>query len=190
MATAYTYDLTIDFSSGINIPKLNSEIKAQISTNFYSNVYGDKVKLIFDSALSGGDQTTLNGIISAHDPNNYAPIRNYYSIPINKSIDLSEIFIRVLSYAYAGNNIQKLENIKIISNMDTGNISYTTSVYDSTNDNEIVSKILLNTSEQINDLGTLNNLPNDNAEFDIQIKKTGGTINQKVYIQSIGFYFS
>jgi hypothetical protein len=71
MSATYTYSVSTDFSSGVNISRLNVEIlKSSIVTTLeYINVGvsgSDNCDIVFESSLSGGDATTLNGIVASH----------------------------------------------------------------------------------------------------------------------------
>lgn len=70
MTTIYTKSLTTDFGGTINESSLHAEIVAEggITPNL-SRVErnGDVVDIVFDSALSAGEQTTLDTVISNHD---------------------------------------------------------------------------------------------------------------------------
>lgn len=73
MAT-YTYSLSGDFTNGVCIASLTSEIEAEgaITTGLTYIVVSpasndDNVEIIFDSTLSGGEETALDGVVAAHD---------------------------------------------------------------------------------------------------------------------------
>ena len=69
----YTYSLSADFGNDICLATLTVEIEAEggITTGLSHMSVGlsaqdDNVDIIFDSALSGGEQTALNGVVAAH----------------------------------------------------------------------------------------------------------------------------
>ena len=69
MTSTYNYSLSSDFGGTINIKQLHSEIENDevISPNvdgIYQN--NDDIGIQFTSALSGVEQTVLNGLVSAH----------------------------------------------------------------------------------------------------------------------------
>lgn len=70
MATTYTYSLSTDFGDNLEPSQLQEEIAASAIVTDVSRIdtVGDVVDIIFVSALSGGDQTILNGLVSAHVP--------------------------------------------------------------------------------------------------------------------------
>jgi len=68
MATTYTYSLAGDFGGTINNPNFLQQVEnAAISPALLgTRIDGDAVKVTFASALSGAEQTTLDGVVSAH----------------------------------------------------------------------------------------------------------------------------
>nr|QBK89447.1 MAG: hypothetical protein LCMiAC02_05420 [Mimivirus LCMiAC02] len=71
MTTIYTKSLSSDFSSNLNSSQFHIEVDGDggITPNILGvNVTGDVVDIIFDAALSGAEQTTLDGLITAHTP--------------------------------------------------------------------------------------------------------------------------
>lgn len=69
MTTTYTKSLAADFGGILNQRQLHKEIinDVGITPNLIGvMVTGDVVDITFDSALSAGEQTTLNGIISSY----------------------------------------------------------------------------------------------------------------------------
>ncbi len=71
MTTTYTKGLAADFSGSLNPGQLITEVEADpgiIPTCINVANTGDVVDITFTAALSAGEQTTLNGLISAHTP--------------------------------------------------------------------------------------------------------------------------
>lgn len=69
MPTTYDYTISTDFSNGINERKLHDEIDdSSISPNCSGvNTEGDTATVVFAQELSAGEQTTLDGLVAAHD---------------------------------------------------------------------------------------------------------------------------
>jgi hypothetical protein len=68
--TKYTYSITGDFpNDAVAIEKLVVEIDDSSITTALDHVEtaGDVCDIWFDDALSGGDETTLDGLVAAHD---------------------------------------------------------------------------------------------------------------------------
>ena len=70
MATSYVYSLVGDFTSGLAQAQFHDEVAAStINTNFAGvTVVSDVVSVIFTVALTGPQQTTLDGLVAAHVP--------------------------------------------------------------------------------------------------------------------------
>ena len=65
--STHNYDLTTDFSNGVNTVKLANEIPTVTSKIFTISVAGNNVTIIFSTSLSAGEITSLNSIIASHD---------------------------------------------------------------------------------------------------------------------------
>jgi len=72
----FSYNITPDFSNGVNQNGLEGEIKEVISTPFYIRIKGQNISIMFDSSLSTNDQTLLNNVIANHDTTSYSGIFN------------------------------------------------------------------------------------------------------------------
>ncbi len=75
MTTTYTKSLVSDFGGNLNTVQLRIEINNDVSISptclAVINI-ADDVDIIFDSALSGPEQTNLDTVISSHDSTVYA----------------------------------------------------------------------------------------------------------------------
>jgi len=72
MAATYTYSLSADFGNQICVSTLTTEIEAAIATplSFITvspTASDDYVNIVFTSSLTGGELTTLDGVVVAHD---------------------------------------------------------------------------------------------------------------------------
>jgi len=73
-ATKYTYSISGDFPNAkVATDKLSDQIEASsIATALDCiNTHGDDCDIWFEDALSGADQTTLDGVVAAHDGEPY-----------------------------------------------------------------------------------------------------------------------
>lgn len=70
MSATYVYSISTDFSAPPNIEQLHQEINNStiIPSLIGITVLGDDLTTEFNSALSGAEQTTLDGIVAAHTP--------------------------------------------------------------------------------------------------------------------------
>lgn len=66
--TKYTYSVSLDFSHGVDGPRLATEISASGITVALDRIdtAGDACDIWFKAALTQGEETTLSGIVSAH----------------------------------------------------------------------------------------------------------------------------
>lgn len=68
---AYTYTVSGDFSSGVDIGQLRTEIKDNVSiTSNVANIKksGDNIHIYFKSTLDGSSMTALDAVVAAHVP--------------------------------------------------------------------------------------------------------------------------
>jgi hypothetical protein len=80
-ATKYTYSITNDFPNDLVASnKLSIEIEASsiVGTLERIDTVGDDCDIWFADALSGGDQTTLNGLVAAHSGSEYTSVKDGY----------------------------------------------------------------------------------------------------------------
>lgn len=70
MTTSYTKSLSTDFGGNLNATQFHKEVEADSGiapTCLTVANKADVVEIVFSSALSSGEQTTLNNLISAHN---------------------------------------------------------------------------------------------------------------------------
>ena len=191
MTTTYNKSVTTDFSGSTpNLDKFHSEIVGGISGLQGITMTGDSVDIIFDAALSEGEQTTLNNLIAAHDNIIVKNKINFYTIyPKNSSVKaLSYITSAVFKYG-GSDNIGIIDYIEILAYKDSNITSYSARIYSKTSGLVIAEKTgITNDTDAIVDLGTISNIPVQQEIFELQIKKTGGNGNNNVYIDSIIIY--
>lgn len=91
MSVTYKYTISTDFLYGLVIlPDLQTEINESAITGVISHVStrGDNCRIVFEEAISGGDQTTLTSIVEAHDgrPKIYTPADIEYYLDGNATV--------------------------------------------------------------------------------------------------------
>jgi len=179
MATTYTKSYITDFGSSFNQSQFHSEIDAEagIAPNLLQvDKTGDVIDIIFDAALSAGEQTTLDTLISNHTPDTSKAKEQFFIInPKRESIKTST-YSTVAVFKYGGSiALGTIDYINIISYMDSGPTSYCTRVMSKTSNVQIAEKTgLTNTTEAINDMGTITNVPTTEEIFELQVKRMGG----------------
>lgn len=178
MVFEYTYSLSDDFGGNLLASQLHQVIMDDggITPNIITvSTKGDIVKIQFDASLSGPEITTLNGIVSAHTPTTPSKEMIFNITPIESYID-STFWVTVASFLH--NKESSVTSMNVISFMEVGGTSYDVRVVDITNNAVIASQNLANTDELNNSLGTISNLPSDNAIFELQVKINGVTVAQ------------
>lgn len=196
MTSTYNYSLTSDFNRDLKTSQLHKEIEND--TGITPNLIGirlgnDNVGIEFDSALSAGEQTTLNGLVSAHTSDNSAPRTNFYDCYPKRDNITSTTYEKMGSFKYGGSDqIGIINYIDVISHKDSSLTSYDIRIYDQTNNLVITERTgLTNTEEVVNDLGTISNIPTAEAVLEIQAKRTGGSgKNKNVYIDQAIIYYN
>lgn len=188
--TTYTYSHSSDFGSSLNSSQLQTEIKASniVPSIASVNRNGDVIDIVFASALSGAEQTTLNGLVSAHVPKPILDSSTY--ITPKKGDTSSKAYARMSIFKYYGsNNTAPIVAIETISCMSDTVTSYDIRILDKTNGLVIAEKTgLTHTDDAVDDLGTISNLPTDSALFEVQMKRNGGNGNPKVFLENIIIY--
>lgn len=79
----------------------------------------------------------------------------------------------------------KTATVKSVSWMDSGVTSYDIEIFDKTNHEILLSTNLTNTTESIQNLGVLSNLPTSSSQIEISVKKNGGDKKDKIHIESV-----
>jgi hypothetical protein len=189
MSTIYTKSLATDFGGTWDQSQFHDEIEAEAGitpTLTGVNLTEDVVDIVFESALSVGEQTTLDTLISNHTPTvKQGSIKNTY-IPHDNKIK-AKTFKKILSFIFQGSNTIELTHIKMISYLDTGT-SYDVKIYDSTNNNTIVTINSTNATENIIDMGTISNLPAEQSKFELHVR-VSGTKKPTAYVDSIFLFY-
>ena len=198
--TAYSYTISTDFPGGlVNETKLKNEIDSSSISIALDRIdtEGDIIYIIFVDALTTGDKTILDndttgpagGLIAAHD-NSPILITNFTETIYPRTDNHNKnVWKRMIKYTLNG-TIRKLNEIKLMSYIDDGATSYDVKIYDDTNDNTIAEKNFTNTTEELQNMGTLSNIPTNIANIEVQLKKNGGNKSNKAYLDYVTLYIS
>lgn len=192
----YNYKKSGQFSNGINLMNLKSEIEnnGEIKKNII-NIFctSEIVALKFDANLTKTEQNILEtDIIPNHNYNPTIGISSTYNI-ITLYIDNSDItsknYAIASSFIYDGSifkNIVKIGMLSELKNDNNSNSNYSIKIYDQTN-NLVLKEItgLTNSNKQIVNITDLSNIPTNESIIEIHIKTTNHTI--KIY--HINVYF-
>lgn len=191
MAT-YTYSLSSDFGGNLKSRQLHDEIVAEgsispILSGILTN--DDVVDIVFNSSLSAGEQTTLNGLVSAHSPVNYANYTAILKFGVRKTAINSGNYYRQGTLIYEGtNSVGTIKKILAIGKRHSGATGISIKISDKTNGNIIAENTFTETKESILELTPINNLPTDRAILELYTKRIGGSNSKKGYLDSVTVY--
>jgi hypothetical protein len=181
----YTFSTNQGFNTNDNLNLLNNNIALQITDNtrLNTNSIGDTVTLTFSSPLSENSIVILSNIFADLDK----PVnRGEKVININPMIHIKTPIYQIIGRIPYHNF--KITNIEVNGYMDAGLNYYIVQIYDPTNDLVIAEKSLSNTNYEINDLGTINNLPEGHSILEINVKISPAQ-NKSAYIEDIVVYY-
>jgi len=198
MTTTIQKSLSDDFGGDLATTQLRKEINddggiGADCLGVYS--INSTVDIIFDSALSGGEQTTLDNIISAHVADASPPKEQFYTYHPRSNYTSSSRYQRLGGpFKYPGSDeIGIINYIEVNSYKTSSPTSYNVRIYDNTNKTVIAEKTgLTNTAEALNDLETISNIPTGMALFEIQAERVGGNgsgKNKRVYVEEVIIYY-
>lgn len=192
MASTYTYSLSSDFGGNLRISHLHLDVIAEAGitpTLTRIDMEGDNVDIVFDSALSAGEQTTLNNVVSAYTyvtPVNYD---NTIKFNIKNRETSNTSYTREDTLIYEGsNNTGDIKKILAVGYMDSGVTNFSIKINDKTNNNIIAENSFTDTTESILELTPISNVPTERSILELQIKKTGGAGSKKCYVDSVTLY--
>lgn len=193
MTTNYKYSLSNHFFGNLNTTQLKDAINE--STSIIPQCLSvanklDDVKIFFESALTLVQKIALDGLVSSHIPDNSVPKIKFFTIDPKKDGTRSKNFSKIGAFKYNGSKQMGIINyIEVLSFMQSDATSYSVRVLDKTNNKIVAEKNgLINTIEQIIDLGTISNIPEQQAIFELQAKITSNS-RKFVYIDSLNFYY-
>ncbi len=81
--------------------------------------------------------------------------------------------------------VMKNATVKSISWMDLDATSYDIRIFDKTNNVDLLNVNLNNTSEQVNNLGSLTNISLSDAQIEVFVKRQGGVSSPLVFLESL-----
>lgn len=162
-------------------------IESLIATNIsHITMTDDVVDIIFVSTISSGDKTILDGLVVAHSPITVVIYDNIFTVSTRSEITKNATYARLGIFHYDGSTaVGSIKKISIISHQDIDTINYSVRIYDKTNGLVIAENTFTNTVESANTMTPINNVPTDEAIFEIQGK---GNNNKKYYISYVTLY--
>lgn len=113
----------------------------------------------------------------------------FKSVITDSSSTNSETYFTIMYFTVPGENVNKIQSIKILSKKKGNLTSYSVRIYDATNNNVIVENTFTNNSILINDIGILSNLPTNEAIVEVQAKRNDGNRNSYAIISECTIEF-
>lgn len=189
--STYTKSITGDFGGvAPKLTQLRDEIKADGAiTPTLSRIDrdGDDIDIIFDTALDGGEQTALNVLVLNHVPTTNIG-RQVTGISLFTQQVTESTYQTLGSFYYPGKSLlKKITNVKLIGYMEESGVSFDVRLFDSTNTKVIAGNNFSDVEENISDLGSVSNVPTDQAVFEVQAKTNGS--DTVAYVKNVSIYY-
>jgi len=178
-----TYSIINDFSNiSPNISQLQEEIinNINITTNVeYINLTGDVMDIFFATNISAPEKIILDLLVASHVPIFTPSTRNSLNIVPRKNNFNKTNFKRLATNVFLGTSYASAKCVSYMNNIST---SYSIRILDKNNHEVLGEATFTNTTESIQDIGVLTNLPSDTTQLEISGKVTGGG---KAYLESV-----
>jgi hypothetical protein len=191
---SYNFTISTTFTNGLNIFQLKGEITdSSISSQSFIRIDrdDDTLMIVFSGTLSGRDQTTLNLVVANHVAE---VVRStFLSILINSSTTSDNNVYQVIGgqFKFEGSNqIGTINSVEVIVNIDTSVTSGSIRLYDVTN-SLVIAEVtgITNTISDIINLGTVTNVPEEAAIFELHAKKSGGGSKKVINVKNLIVYY-
>ena len=192
--TILTYNINTTFGGieNLNQGQLHQEIEDQIAKFYSTQKIGTNLRLYFSDTLTSGEQTTLDGILSAHTPSTTPVKNNYFNYYLNQTKQVIGSYQKFAAFKFEGTSSEAIQGVSAIEVLSsTEGSDYDVRIVDVTNNNVICEITGLSGNDDldvINDMGTLSNMPSNEAVFEVQVRKNGGGKNTNVTISQLTIY--
>ena len=190
MSTKYTYSYSVDFNNSVYETQLLGDIDSDAGitpTILRVDRDDDDINIYFDSALSTGEKTVLDALISNYT---YTPkVRfsgNLTLHPNNHTFKNDDYSVedRII---YEGPEFTgDIYKIVDIGNMESKNDGYSSKIYDKTNNKIIAEKSFTNTDLEIITILNITNIPLNESILELHVKSEKK--NNKAFINSVMIY--
>lgn len=173
----YQKSISTDFSNKLDMDIFDNAVRtSSISTNFVGLQRDvDLLSIIFTVALIASEITVLNNLISAHvtlltsQTNVDNTTIENVSCNINTNGNNSTVYKKIGVYLYIGSIYKNISKICAVAYTDKAS-SYSIRIYDVTNKKVICEGTFSNLTSDLQNLGTISNLPKMKSIFEIQSK--------------------
>lgn len=178
-----TYSIINDFANvSPNISQLQEEIinNINITTSIeYINLTGDVMDIFFVTNISAPEKIILDLLVASHVPIFTPSTRNSLNIVPRKNNFNKTNFKRLATNVFPGTSYASAKCVSYMNNISS---SYSIRILDKNNHKVLGEATFTNTTESIQDIGVLTNLPSDTTQIEISGKVTGGG---KAFIESV-----
>lgn len=196
--TTYTYQLADFTTSGGVVAQLkwHKEIgDLSLGQTLLYIELDTEAKATFADALSGADETSLDGSVSSHDGVELDPIGTGSEgfVALNDWTTEQATWTKADMFIYAGSKIVDVTGVKITAYMDAGPTSYDFRIVDVTHGDTVIGQALglVETSPmQWSSVLPLSNLHADPSCWELQFKRNGGTAGEKIHGDGVSFEFA
>lgn len=158
-----------------------------------ANGPAENLSVGFTAALDAGQQTTLDGIIAAHDPDEaLSGLRIGFSYYTAEKLTINASWRAFSAFIWAGTDFfgKTPKKVQVVAELTQGPNPYSIRLYDVTNQTVICEAGgFSNTDQVIHDLGVLSNLTTDEAIIEIQLKRDSGAGTTKVSVDAAQVLF-
>lgn len=164
---SYTYSITNDLGTYLNIDQLTGEIQEQISTLAYIKKVDDNAIVTFTAELSTEDAALLAAVIAAYSPVYLGSQTEIFKIDTTCS---SASYVSLGKFTFKGTDIfSNITNLKTTSKISAGN--YTINLVDSVYGTTVATSTFTNTGFQRCDMGSGgSNMTQNMSTFDVQCR--------------------
>lgn len=193
--SSYTYSIADDLGGNYDPLVLYDTISGTIHTSENDPICtglkkvdsNANVEVHFTKTLTGGQVTTLNGIISGYVYASPYTKTNYHSFQLRKSETDSKTWEVIGSAVYPGCvNTSDIFEIEFETYVDSGNTSYDVRIIDRDTNTIIAEDSFSNTSTQRNSLNTILHCPTSLSTLQLAVKvNSTGNSKKKVYINDV-----
>ena len=186
--SSYSFPIS-SFTNGVSSHNLSHEVLDSLGFTFASfSLYNEDYTITFSQTLSPTEETTFNTIVANHNPatHTYTEYSQVNAIGTGQPC-VQTNYKSIGKVFYNGKHINQLVNIKVVSYSSVAG-SYSIRVYNLSSHNVIAEATFTNTSEQINDMGTLSNIPTSDNILDIQVKVSSQQV--RAYVDTITFNYN
>lgn len=193
MSTTYTKSISGDLGGSVRTDQLHDEIDESIISVELEGITtnGDVVDIVFVSALSGVEQTTLDTILSNHAPDFSKPRKNFFIITPKQKLK-GKSYVLAASFNYPGSSeIGTIDYIDMVAYNDKQVTSFDARVVDTSSGLTIAERtVMASNVYQKFDLGVISDVPEFSSLLELHIRKNGGKNRNAVALESLTVYYN